>query len=312
MTYKNKIDRLLSKIVLSTARINLTSPIIFLCGGKIDIASSYASASTSVRNSIYEYVLEHNPDRHAQIVLAEHFVDWINDATYKNLMEFEDDIAHISSLIIIILESPGALTELGIFVKDSKLEKKILVLLTEEHNEQDSFISLGPLRHLKHINDISVCPYPWDRHNVNTSIEKHLPDINSDIEKSLQKSITDSSESFSSENNGHIAFLIYELIKLFGALKLDEISEYLNKLKIDINTGKTKRLLFVLGKIEMIASKQRGSATYYYTKTSQNRITFGSRFDKNSSHIEIKGYYALNGNEKTRLDIIQEHVVVRK
>lgn len=309
MTYKNKINSLLSKIELGKARVDLSSPIIFLCGGKID-AKSFTSAS--VRNSIYEYILEHNPSRHDQIVLAEHFTDWIHDATYNNLMEFEDDIAHISSLIIIVLESPGALTELGIFVKDSKLESKMLVLLTEEHNEQDSFISLGPLRHLKNINNISVCPYPWNKHNVNESIEKHLPNINNDIETSLQKSITKSSESFSKENNGHIAFLIYELIKLFGALKFDEILEYLAKLKIDITSGKTKRLLFVLAKIEIVSAKQRGAGTYYYAKKSQNRITFGARFDKNLSHIEIKGYYALSGSENTRLDIIQEQVALRR
>lgn len=309
MTYKNKINRLLSKIELSKARVDLSSPIIFLCGGKID-ATSFESAS--VRNSIYEYILNNNPARYDQIVLAEHYTDWIHDATYNNLMEFEDDIAHISSLIIIVLESPGALTELGIFVKDSKLENKMLVLLTKEYNEQDSFISLGPLRHLKDNNNISVCPYPWNQHNVNSSIVKHLPNINNDIENSLQKSITNNSESFSKENNGHIAFLIYELIKLFGALKFDEIFEYLTELKIDITSKKTKRLLFVLIKIEIVATEQRGAGTYYYANKSQNRITFGARFDKKTSHIEIKGYYALSGSENTRLDIIQEQVALRK
>lgn len=59
-----------------------------------------------------------------QITLAEEFKDWIHDSVYKDLLDFENDIAHISSLIVIVLESPGALAELGLFVRNKVLNKK--------------------------------------------------------------------------------------------------------------------------------------------------------------------------------------------
>ena len=45
-----------------------------------------------------------------------------------DLMSFEDDIANISTLVVICLESAGSLVELGLFVNRKSLAQKLHVV----------------------------------------------------------------------------------------------------------------------------------------------------------------------------------------
>ena len=95
-------------------RIHRKPPIIFLCGGDFKHIPA-----RSVRGRLLEYLKHKNSPLHDSIKIADNFQDWLNDSVYADLTQFETDIGGISSLIAIVLESPGALVELGLFVKDT-------------------------------------------------------------------------------------------------------------------------------------------------------------------------------------------------
>lgn len=302
MTLKFDDKRLesLTYISLENSRVILTHPILFLCGGQVDVKSP---APISVRGALVEYLHKAQCHLADSITLAEDFKDWIHDAVYKDLLAFESDIAHISSLIVIILESPGALAELGLFVKNKALKNKILVFVRQDHYEESSFIRLGPLRYLQGVKESSVCSYPWDDNDLEGSLSTSLKEMREDILGAISN--RDGSEAFNIENEGHIAFVIYEVVKVFRALKFMEIEVYLQAIDISIPRDKLKRLLFLLGKFKLIGSSKRGHVEYYYVTLDVVMVEFAGKFEPTKVKLAAQQYYATNDGETKRMRVIQ-------
>jgi len=286
---------------LERTRVSLGSPIVFLCGGLVDIKEA---SSQSVRHALVSYLHSVECEITNNLTLAEEFKDWLHDSTYKDLLAFEGDIAHLSSMIVIVLESPGSLTELGLFVRNKFLNKKLVIFINEEHDNEDSFISLGPVRHLRSINPSSVFVYPWNRSDIDQSLKPSLPEMRQDLLGFLNN--LNKSEAFDSNNEGHLSFLIYEIIRIYTPLKISEIDEFLRELKIILRKEKLKRLIFLLSKFDLIKSKRRGHDTYYLTLSEEERLKFGGHFDKAKAKISARQYYALSNEESKRSYILSE------
>lgn len=307
MKFDDKRKAHLAQISLEKSRVDLSSPIIFLCGGLVDLKEI---ESTSIRSAFLSYVSKVGCETADQITLAENFKDWIHDSVYKDLLDFENDIAHISSVIVIILESPGALAELGLFVRNHSLNKKLIIFVNDEHYNAESFISLGPLRYLKTIEERNVCAYPWDLSNIDESLKESLPEMHEDLLSTMKE--LDNSEAFDIKNDGHVSFVLYEFIRLFKALKLSEIELYSKEIGIDLKRDKVKRLLFLLKKFELISIGKRGNDEYYYPIKDIDKIHFGGHFDKNNVKISAMQYYALNASESRRFNFIKNIVKKEK
>lgn len=306
MKFDDKREEYLAQITLETSRIVLTEPILFLCGGKAD---PLLVEPESVRGALVSHLNTAGCDLADNITLAEDFKDWIHDSIYRDLLVFESDIAHISSLIIIILESAGALTELGLFVRNRALKNKILVFINEAHYEENSFIKLGPLRHLQDIKITSVCSYAWEKIagtekvDLKGSLKTTLKEMRRDILKIVAEQ--DKSEQFDSENEGHISFVIYELIRTFRALKLTEIESFLSTLRLEISREKVKRLIFLLTKFKLVNMKTCGHVGYYYAVKDMVKVNFAGKFEHTTAKLAAMKFYITNEDtESKRLQVI--------
>jgi len=295
----------LAQVSLENSRIVLTHPILFLCGGQVDVTSI---EPLSVRGALVEYLHSAKCHLAESITLAEDFKDWIHDSVYKDLLAFESDIAHISSLIIIVLESAGALTELGLFVKNRALRNKILVFVRQDHYEENSFVRLGPLRYLQGIKEGSVCAYPWDQNNIKKSLSASLKEMRDDILSAILDQ--DGSEAFNKDNEGHVSFVVYEIVKTFRALKLSEIEMYLENLGLHISRDKLKRLIFLLGKFKLVSSSKRGNIDYYYVLVDMIKVEFAGKFDQTRAKIAAQQFYATNDSELKRMNVIKSAYAV--
>lgn len=296
----------LSLISIEKSYINLSPPIVFLFGGSID------HPPKSVRGVLYNHILTKHPTLSNSLVIPEDFTDWLHDSVYPDLLTFESDLAETSSLVIIALESPGSIAELGSFSVNGGLREKIIIIISEYHHEQSSFITLGPLRLLPEEN---VFSYPYNHIAVADSLDDYLDDLVDNINKNL--GTIGKTESFDIHNNGHIALAIYELILIFKALKLKEIKDYLKILSIGRNTSTTKRLLFLLEKLSLITKKRLGNVDYYIPLKNSQRVKFSSKdtkklFDRNSALLGTSQYYTSSKKEKMRKRIIEKPTVERK
>lgn len=290
----------IEKISLENTRVSLAPPIVFLCGGLVDIKET----TCSVRGALLDYLSQKKCHLLDSITRAESFKDWTHEDIYKDLMVFEDDLAHLSSLIVIILESPGALAELGLFARNKLINKKILIIINDAHYNQDSFIKLGPLRHLELIKDKSVSAYSWEEDAPVQTIKDSLENIREDILHALEAQ--DKSEAFDKNNDGHIALFIFQIIHTYAALKITEIENYLRIHWPQITLAKIKRLLFLLKKFSLINERKKGHYLFYCPEKNRKHIEFAGHFNPNTAKVSAMQFY-LCDSEKRRFDAIKQN-----
>ncbi|EIZ7363802.1 retron St85 family effector protein, partial [Salmonella enterica] len=125
----NALQEQFGDLKYSNFTVQFMPPIIFVCGGPIN------ATPMSVRDHIFTYVAGHNPELSDSLILAEKFHDYFREGAYSDLMSFEDDIANISTLVVICLESAGSLVELGLFVNRKSLAQKLHVVAPFEEIE---------------------------------------------------------------------------------------------------------------------------------------------------------------------------------
>lgn len=284
-------------ISIEKSTINLTPPIVFLFGGKI---YDPQDKQKSVRSILYNHIVTNHNYLTDTLVIPEDFKDWLNDSNYPDLLTFESDLAETSSLVIITLESPGAIAELGSFSVHKELKKKIMLIICEKHHNQNSFIVLGPVRQLINKN---VLAYPYNYQSLEGTLNNFISDIVNNINTYLAN--MNKTESFNIKNNGHIALLIYELTTIFHALKLNEIQKYLQILSINRSQKEVKRLLFLLQKLDFIKKSRYGNNEFFLPLKKDQRLNLSSKdkkklFDRNSANIGSAQYYTKTVAEEMR------------
>ena len=221
-------------------KINIDKPIIFVCGGQLEYIDQYKNESDAFQKkfqSLRKFYCDNifyvsHPRKNLiskNIHLAEDFYNYIQDGKYTNLLDFENDIAQISSQVLIFLESEGALVELGMFVSNEHLKNKIVVVERLEHSRSESFINYGPLAYLKSINDDSVLIFDWCNDDKNYT-QDMVQSITEELVEKLPKNKT---MAFHPNNTSHHIFLMYELIKLFYPITVKELIDFQ---KIILNT----------------------------------------------------------------------------
>lgn len=247
----------------------LTPPKIFICGGP-----TRALVPESVRQRIIEYFSKNNTPVYEAIIQAENFNDYSKEGIYSDLLEFEEDIADISTLIIICLESPGSFVELGMFCNDANLIDKTLVIAPrEEIDDKDSFIYHGPLAHMLRRDKKSVVVYPWA--NPDIFGYEHIEFIAGDILARLNE--VQSSKKFNPDNPGDIALLIYDIVGIASPIKKEEIQLALLALGISPSQRTLNKLLYLLEKVDLVKFTTYSSVDYYYdVGIFHRRIKFGT------------------------------------
>jgi hypothetical protein len=114
-------------------RFRKLDPVIFLCG----------AAESKSRDAIRAYLAKHTPD--LDVFYAEKVWDEIVSLGERDALQMEEDLAKLADLIIVIVESPGTLAELGAFSLSPSLRKKLLPIVDEKYEHDSSFITNGPL-----------------------------------------------------------------------------------------------------------------------------------------------------------------------
>ncbi|SET24245.1 retron St85 family effector protein [Thorsellia anophelis] len=262
---------------------------IFLCGG---LVRDIGSPQTSFRGVFHQKYSNNS----VNFILAEEFKDYDTIGKYKDLFVFENDIAHFSSLILIFLESPGSLVELGLFCANKAFYKKIVVIIpTMHYSNQNSFICLGPLQFLKGINPDSVLTFPWNIKKNELPDDHIITTFQDDFNLILAK--LPKTTNFDKNNNAHLCILIYEIISLGSPISISEIELSIMALKLDIETNKLYNFLYLLKKFRYIDNHYYSSTTYYYPlKKTNNLIKFGTgsngtKYDRVKLTVRLKMTY---------------------
>lgn len=258
----------LCTIDLAKSRVKLSKkPIILLCGGKVYIKNNPDDPelpTPSLRHALIHSTF-HIP---YEMFCPEEIKNWHTDGVFKDLMNFELELSGICSLIVIILESEGSLVELGAFSQVRELKNKVIVIQSSIFADDDSFINLGILHFIKEASEGKIKNYPWKINEPlkisNDIINDVIEDINYEI-RSLEKE-----QSFNVNIVTHVTTLIYELIKIFIALKESEIIDFLSLLDITIKADDLRRKLFILKNFKLIKCQRYSDASFYMNSDSED------------------------------------------
>lgn len=269
--FEKAIREQFEQLDISNFSVDISHRSLFICGGEINVS---ASIPPSFRDRLYAYTSSQNQELHDYFILAETFKDYFKENAYPDLLVFEDDIASISSLIIIFLESPGSLVEFGIFCNKPEFYKKLLIIVPEaEVNNEDSFIYLGPLEYIKRKGQSLILTYPWPSPSDRNYDTNTLADLCGHIKSKLDT--IPKTEQFDSKISGHLALLISEIITLCYPIQLGEILVALDCLDLNIVPKDVTRYLYLLQKIEIVGLCTYSSNRYFYPIKNKKWVKFG-------------------------------------
>lgn len=250
---------LLAGLELSDCRIEFSStPIVLLCGGSVPQKLHPDAPDPPIESLRHGIVSAHTK---FEIFRPEEIPSWHSDGVFKDLVSFELELASICSLVVIILESEGSLVELGAFSQQPDLSNKIVAICASQYVNDSSFINLGILRFIAEKNSSYVRSYPWQTEKPAVIPSEVVDDVVSDIQQELDK--LPKSQVLKIDQNSHVMAIICELLRLFSALKENEILEYLQLLGSDVNKFQLKGKLFLLRSFKLIKIQQYSDAVFY-------------------------------------------------
>ncbi len=243
---------------------------IFLCGGsKTKESDDYA------RDSFLQYLRVKHPELEKRVVLAEKVVEWFADGFYDDLLSLEKDLAHLSVLTVLFVESPGSIAELGSFSLLKPVAEKLLPVFQNCFFESGSFIDLGPRRYLKKEYNLNSCFYSWNpQPPPGGPAQPFSTDDAANLAALIAEQIAQASAAqtvkFKAEDPGHLMLLLADLVSLLVISRLCDLHELLDGLALTVD-GKPykvsekqlKRFLFLLRKLHIITKFQHGHEQYY-------------------------------------------------
>jgi hypothetical protein len=151
---------------------------VFLCGkGPND--------RTSLRTEIGTALTLGGSSSEYDVVYPEHIFD---ELLSEDLLDLENQLAKSVDVVVLILESPGAIAELGAFANHTELAGKLLCVQDQKYRRSKGFIARGPLRHLIRQGPDHVVFADWkDVAGVVPRLRKHISALK---KKSQTKEIT--------------------------------------------------------------------------------------------------------------------------
>ena len=270
--FENLLYESFERLDYKNFKVNLSSHRLFVCGGEIDVTSSIPP---SFRDRFVSFSGKSHPHIHDSIVLAEAFKDYFKDNAYPDLLVFEDEIASISSVVVIFLESPGSLVELGMFCTKPNFYKKLVIVVPQDEvKNEDSFIYLGPLENIKKKESNSVAIYPWPDPNDAKYDKSHLEDLCDVIDSKLSSLPT--SSKFNIEDTSHLSLFIADIIRISYPVLFSEIEFALLATDLAIEPSRLTRHIYLLSKMGFIDSLPYSGYRYYYpTKEARRFLVYG-------------------------------------
>lgn len=143
-----KLAKLINKAVYEKFHDYKTT--IFLCGADPDTSTSVrAQLDKAIRTRPFWY-------RYDVFYPEDLFEELLVGPGHQDLITLENILADSVDAVVLIIESWGAVAELGSFASNEKLRKKLVVISDRKHRRSKSFINYGPLRLMSDTNEGEV------------------------------------------------------------------------------------------------------------------------------------------------------------
>lgn len=211
-------------------------------------------------------------------VLAESAQQLYRDSKYDDLITFEEDIARIASVVLVISESAGSLAELGAFCSNPVISPVLRVIISEENFQQESFIRWGPVERVRgadHRERVGVFPWTMSEDDVLDlpSVEPHYPEI----ERFIRNHVDAAPSAMLYPDEAEVAqfYDILWSIYLADAITPAKLLETIRKVHGDLTANSLRRKLYSLMVAKWVAMVPYGGQDYYYLPVQDDPFQYG-------------------------------------
>lgn len=256
------IDRFFREIDVENITIKPFDGYIFLCGGAL---------SSSSISSARQYALSRADDRGCiaghRVMLAENLTSVLQGDDFLDLLEFEEHIAALSACVLLFVESPGSIAELGSFSVMPHLADKLLVVCEQRLDSalKPSFIFLGPVASLRRRRSSAVQVFPIFKNDDTVADVDRLDDCWQFIEESVVESIKRPipESALDGKELGHRMVVVAALVDIFVALKFGELHSAIAKLGVDITVKQLKKMTRMLEQFSLVRKLTYGNHEFF-------------------------------------------------
>ena len=172
------------------------------------------------------------PRLKASVVLAEKANQLYRDTNYTDLISFEEDIAKISTMVLVIVESPGSFAEVGAFSANDTIRKSLTILMQEKYAEGESFIRFGPVERIKKDDPDRVAFFPWRLNGKNSIIKSSARSHVADIIRFINNQVTriPTEQKFINNSDIQIFIVLYWIIHTSMAISISKLTLYFDNI----------------------------------------------------------------------------------
>jgi hypothetical protein len=234
---------------------------VFFCGGEMRDAGDRGPAK-----SLRDYLCRTRSIKlKASIVFAESANKLYRDTNYDDLISFEEDIARIASIVLVIAEGPGSLAELGAFSMNETIRSSLRVISQSKYEDAESFIRYGPIEKVIQENEEYVAFYPWLTNNQGKFVRNSASPHYKPIKEFLVSNIDDIPDTaiFDQEYDVKKFFVVYWCLYLAYAASLNVLLGAVKRIYPDMTLSDLKDILYCL-KIVGWCDRQKYSNKDYY------------------------------------------------
>lgn len=267
------LDRFLAEINRTKLRVSRPSKFVFLCGG--EILKDSAAHAANLRD--YLWRIKGIGCKSTAYVLAESAQQLYRDSGYSDLITFEEDIARIASVVLVVSESAGSLAELGAFCSNIVISPVLRVLISESNFAQESFIRWGPVERVRAANRDRVGVFPWMSGGAPGELEASVEPSFEDIEKFIDDHIAASSSTMQYPVNPEIAqfYDIMWIIYIADAISPGKLLDALQKIHPTVTQSHIKRKLYTLRVANWVKITPYGGQDYYFLPEQNDPFHYG-------------------------------------
>ncbi|SKA15910.1 hypothetical protein SAMN02745674_02199 [Lysobacter spongiicola DSM 21749] len=204
-----------------------------------------------------------------RVMIAEKLTSLLHGDDFHDLLEFEEHIAALSACVLIFVESPGSIAELGSFAVMPHLTSKLLVVCEQRMDSalQPSFIFMGPVANLRRIRVNSVQVFPIFKDGSTAADSTKLDDCWQFIEESVVESIRRPipEAPLNAASLPHKMVVVAATVDLFVALKLGELHEAIRRFGVDVSTKQLRKITRMLEQFSIIKRVPYGHEDFFFS-----------------------------------------------
>jgi hypothetical protein len=297
---------LASALSLHGLRRDASPPLVFVCGGRL--ASAEGDSGQTSRKLFLDYVRVQKPELSSSIRLAEDVMDQETARLFTDLLVMENTVAGLAAVIVVFVESPGAIAELGAFSVLDEVRDKLLLVVDDRHFQSESFIRQGPIQHVESVLKKTSLVFPWIVDAADFTVQELASDLEvvaTEIKRRQRDTISENV--VNPENDSHRTLLIADIVCLLGCSTEAEIKAFLKTGGVETSKKSIRTALHVLRRLKLVDQVNRGSNRYYvsncdriYLRYSYEHSTPFKKRDKGRWMMRIREFIKNENPERYR------------